>query len=61
MISNLLAGAATCLLSGYIQFFAVSTLALLIFLFPLRALALVVGLTVTALASAAMFHVISRI
>ena len=60
MISNLFAGAATCLLSGYIQFFAVSTLALLIFLFPFRALALVVGLVLTALAAAFLFNIIMR-
>ena len=60
MFPTLFTGAATCLLSGSIQIFALSAVALLVLLFPFRALGLVVGLAVTALAAAAMFHVIAR-
>ncbi len=49
MFPTLYTGASTCLIFGSIQLFTLSVVALLIFLFPFRALALVVGLAVTAL------------
>ena len=60
MLPTLFSGAAACLLSGSLRLFTVAALALLIFLFPFRALALVVGLVLTALAAAILFNIIMR-
>ena len=60
MIPTLFTGATTCLFFGSLQIFAVSAIALLIFLFPFRALALVVGLVLTALTAAFLLNVITR-
>ena len=60
MFPTLFTGASTCLFFGSLQIFAFSAVALLIFLFPFRALSLVVGLAATALAAAFLFHIISR-
>ena len=59
-LPTLFTGASTCLFFGSIQLFALSAVALLIFLFPFRALALVVGLVLTALTAAFLLNIIMR-
>ncbi len=58
MFPTLFAGAAACLLSSSLRLFFLAAIALLIFLFPLRALALVAGLVLTAVAVAFLFIII---
>ena len=60
MLSTLLAGAATCLLSGSFRLFALITIALLIVLHPFKVLALVVAMLVVAVAAAFAFDIVRR-
>ena len=61
MFPTLITGAASCLLSGSVRAFSITAVALLIFLYPFRALVLVAVLVLAAIAAALVFNIVRSI